>query len=123
MQYLLMLYADETGWSKMTKAQQEQGYAAYMAYTEALKKAGAWVGSNRLQPVSTATTVRLADGKSHVLDGPYIESKEQLGGYYLIEVPDLDSALSWAARCPAASHGTIEVRPVWALPASASTAA
>jgi len=123
MQYLLMLYADETGWSKMTKAQQEQGYAAYMAYTEALKKAGAWVGSNRLQPVSTATTVRLADGKSHVLDGPYIESKEQLGGYYLIDVPDLDSALSWAARCPGASHGTIEVRPVWALPASASTAA
>jgi hypothetical protein len=123
MQYLLMLYADETGWSKMTKAQQEQGYAAYMAYTEALKKAGAWVGSNRLQPVSAATTVRVADSKSHVLDGPYIESKEQLGGYYLIDVPDLDSALSWAARCPGASHGTIEVRPVWALPASASTAA
>ena len=123
MQYLLMLYADETGWSKMTKAQQEQGYAAYMAYTKALKEAGAWVGSNRLQPVSAATTVRVANGKSQVLDGPYIESKEQLGGYYLIDVPDLDSALSWAARCPGASHGTVEVRPVWALPASASTAA
>jgi hypothetical protein len=123
MQYLLMLYADETGWSKMTKAQQEQGYAAYMAYTEALKKAGAWVGSNRLQPVSAATTVRVADSKSQVLDGPYIESKEQLGGYYLIDVPDLDSALSWAARCPGASHGTIEVRPVWAMSASAAPAA
>jgi hypothetical protein len=123
MQYLLMLYADETGWSKMTKAQQEQGYAAYMAYTEALKKAGAWVGSNRLQPVSAATTVRVADSKSQVLDGPYIESKEQLGGYYLIDVPDLDSALSWAARCPGASHGTIEVRPVWAMSASAGPAA
>ena len=123
MQYLLMLYADETGWSKMTKAQQEQGYAAYMAYTEALKKAGAWVGSNRLQPVSAATTVRVADSKSQVLDGPYIESKEQLGGYYLIDVPDLDSALSWSARCPGASHGTIEVRPVWAMSASAAPAA
>ena len=123
MQYLLMLYADETGWSKMTKAQQEQGYAAYMAYTEALKKVGAWVGSNRLQPVSAATTVRVADSKSQVLDGPYIESKEQLGGYYLIDVPDLDSALSWAARCPGASHGTIEVRPVWAMSASAAPAA
>jgi hypothetical protein len=123
MQYLLMLYADETGWSKMTKAQQEQGYAAYMAYTEALKKAGAWVGSNRLQPVSAATTVRVTDSKSQVLDGPYIESKEQLGGYYLIDVPDLDSALSWAARCPGASHGTIEVRPVWAMSASAAPAA
>ena len=123
MQYLLMLYADETGWSKMTKAQQEQGYAAYIAYTEALKKAGAWVGSNRLQPVSAATTVRVANGKSQVLDGPYIESKEQLGGYYLIDVPDLDSALSWAARCPGATHGTVEVRPVWAMSASAAPAA
>ena len=123
MQYLLMLYADEAGWSKMTKTQQEQGYAAYMAYTEALKKAGAWVGSNRLQPITTATTVRVANGKSQVLDGPYIESKEQLGGYYLIDVPDLDSALSWAARCPGAGHGTIEVRPVWATPASTAAPA
>ena len=123
MQYLLMLYANETGWSKMTKAQQEQGYAAYMAYTEALKKAGAGVGSNRLQPISTATTVRVTDGKSQVLDGPYIDSKEQLGGYYLIDVPDLDTAISWAARCPGAGHGTIEVRPVWAMSASAAAPA
>jgi hypothetical protein len=123
MQYLLMLYANEAGWTNMTKTQQEQGYAAYMAYTEALKKAGAWVGSNRLQPISAATTVRVTDGKSQVLDGPYIDSKEQLGGYYLIDVPDLDSALSWAARCPGASHGTIEVRPVWAMPASAAAPA
>lgn len=117
MQYLLMLYADESGWTKMTPEQQQQGYAAYMAYTQALKTAGTYVGSNRLQPVSTATTVRLADGKPQVLDGPYVESKEQLGGYYLIEAPDLDVALAWAARCPGAGHGTIEVRPVW--PASA----
>lgn len=116
MQYLLMLYADESGWGKMAKAEQEQGYAAYMAYTEALKKAGAWVGSNRLQPVATATTVRNgSNGKAQVQDGPYVETKEQLGGYYLIDVADMDVALSWASRCPGASHGTIEVRPVWSM--------
>jgi hypothetical protein len=116
MQYLLLLYADESGWGKMTKAQQEQGYAAYMAYTEALKKAGVWKGSNRLQPIATATTVRSgADGKAQVLDGPYPDTKEQLGGYYLIDVPDMDAALSWASRCPGAGHGIVEVRPIWSM--------
>jgi hypothetical protein len=115
MQYLLMLYSDETGWSKMTKADQEQGVAAYTAYGEALKKAGVFKGSNRLQPTTTATTVRLANGKPQVLDGPYADSKEQVGGYYLIEAPDLDATLSWAARCPGAGHGVIEVRPVWEM--------
>jgi hypothetical protein len=115
MQYLLMLYADESGWDKLTPEQQQQGYAAYMAYTEALKAAGAHKSSNRLQPVSTATTVRATNGKPQVLDGPYVDSKEQLGGYYLIEAPDLDAALSWAARCPGAGHGTVEVRPVWEM--------
>jgi hypothetical protein len=117
MQYLLLLHADENGWSKMTEAEQKQGYAAYMAYTEALKKGGAYVGSNRLQPVSSATTVKIANGKQQVLDGPYADAKEQLGGYYLIEGPDLDAAIAWAARCPGASHGTIEVRPVWEMSA------
>jgi hypothetical protein len=115
MQYLLLLYANEAGWSNLSQAEQEQGMAAYRAYGEALRKAGVYKGSNRLQPNSTATTVRLADGKSQVLDGPYVETKEQLGGYYLIEVPDLDAALSWAARCPGASHGTVEVRPIWSM--------
>ena len=123
MEYLLMLYSEEAGWANMTKAQQQEGMAAYTAYTEALKKAGVHKGSNRLQPISAATTVRVANGKSQVLDGPYVESKEQLGGYYLIDVPDLDSALSWAARCPGASHGTVEVRPVWAMGAAAAPAA
>ena len=115
MQFLLMLYSNEAGWDKMTQAEQEQGMAAYQAYTEALTKAGAIKGKNRLRPTSTATTVRLVDGKSHVLDGPYIESKEQLGGYYLIDVPDLDAAISWAARCPGAGHGIVEVRPRWLM--------
>jgi hypothetical protein len=113
MQYLLMLYSDEAGWSNMTPAQQEQGMAAYHAYTEALKKAGVLAGSNRLRPVSTATTVRIANNKTQVLNGPYVDSKEQLGGYYLIDVPDLDAAISWAARCPGATHGAVEVRPIW----------
>lgn len=117
MQYLLMLYSNEAHWTTMTPAQQEQGMAAYKAYTEALKKAGVLAGSNRLRPISTATTIRIEDGKSQVLDGPYADSKEQLGGYYLIEVADLDAALSWAARCPGASHGSIEVRPVWNMAA------
>jgi hypothetical protein len=117
MEYILLLYVNEAGWSKLTKAEQEQGVAAYMAYSEALKKANALKGLNRLQGSAAATTVRVANGKSQVLDGPYADSKEQLGGYYLLDVPDLDAAISWAARCPAASHGVVEVRPVWAAPA------
>jgi hypothetical protein len=91
--------------------------AAYIAYGEALKKAGALVNSNRLKPISAATTVRVANGKQQVLDGPYADSKEQLGGYYLIEAADLDAAIAWAARCPGSGHGTVEVRPVWEMPA------
>lgn len=113
MHYLFLLYSDEGGWSKMTPEQQQQGMAAYTAYTQALRNEGIYVGSNRLQPIAAATTVHVVDGKSQVLDGPYADTKEQLGGYYLVDVPDLDAALAWAARCPGASHGTIEVRPVW----------
>jgi hypothetical protein len=119
MQYLLMLYSEERQWAKLSQADQQQAAAAYGAYTEALKNAGVLKGSNRLQPTSSATTVRVANGKSQVLDGPYVDSKEQLGGYYLIEAADLDAALAWAAKCPGASHGVVEVRPVWAMAASA----
>ncbi|MDB5562850.1 MAG: hypothetical protein JWN11_2268 [Hyphomicrobiales bacterium] len=112
MQYILALYVDEAGWPKLTPAQQEQGMAAYFAYTEAMQKAGVFKATGRLQPSSTATTVRLVDGKPQVLDGPYADSKEQLGGFYLIEAPDLDAALGWAARCPAAGHGVVEVRAI-----------
>ena len=115
MQYLLLLHADEARFAEMTPEQQQQGFAAYMAYGSALKEAGALLSSNRLRPAADSTTVRVADGKTQVLDGPYVDSKEQLGGYYLIDVPDLDAAISWAARCPGASHGVIEVRPIWAM--------
>jgi hypothetical protein len=115
MQYLLMIYSQEGQWSKMTDEQKTQGLAAYGAYTEALNAAGVRVGSNRLRETDTATTVRIVNGEAKVLDGPYAETKEQLGGYYLIDVPDLDTALSWAARCPGASYGTMEVRPIWEI--------
>jgi hypothetical protein len=113
MQYILFLYGDEAQWPKLTPAEQQQRVAAYRAYNETLQKAGILAGSNRLQPSSAATTVRLADGKPQVLDGPYADSKEQLAGYYMIDVADLDAAISWAARCPGAGHGIIEVRPLW----------
>ena len=112
MQYILMLYVNEAGWPP-TKAEQEQGMAAYVAYTKALARAGVLTGTNRLRPSSTATSVRVANGKPQVLDGPYGDSKEQMGGYFIIDVADFDAAISWAVRCPAASHGVVEVRPVW----------
>jgi hypothetical protein len=115
MQYLLALYTDESSWGKMTPEQQGQGTAAYAAYTEALKGAGALINANRLQPSATATTLRTTNGKAQVLDGPFVDSKEQLAGYYLIDVPNLDAALSWAGRCPASQHGTVEVRAIWAM--------
>ena len=115
MQYLLMIYGNEAGQQSATETQVAQMMAAYKAYTEALQKAGVLLGGERLKPISTATTVRVANGKTEVLNGPYADTKEQLGGYYVIDVPDLDAALSWAARCPGASFGTMEVRPIWAM--------
>ena len=94
MQYMLLIYGDESARASATKEQMGQMFAAYGAYTEAMKKAGVFKAGDPLEAASTATTVRVADGKTKVLNGPYVESKEQLGGYYLIEAPDLDSALS-----------------------------
>ena len=115
MKYLLMVYGNEQAMTGLSKETMEQAMAAYGAYGDALRKAGVLTGSNRLRPTKSASTVRVSDGKTHVLDGPYAETKEQLGGYFLIDVPDLDAALSWAARCPGASHGAVEVRPVWEM--------
>jgi hypothetical protein len=115
MQYLLLIYSDEAAMVAATEANGGKMMAAYGAYTEAMGNAGVLQGGNRLRPTSASTTVRVAGGKTTVLDGPYVETKEQLGGYYLIDVPDLDAALSWAERCPGASSGVIEVRPIWAM--------
>jgi len=113
MEYLLLIHADPKGWEALTDAQRAQGQAAYSAYTEALRQAGALLGANRLRPAEAGTTVRIREGKTEVLNGPFIETREQLAGYYLIDVADLDAALTWASRCPGASHGAMEVRPVW----------
>jgi len=111
MKYLLLIYGEEATMDARAKAVTP----AYLAYTEALQKAGVLLGGDRLRPTTSASTVRVANGKTQVLDGPYAETKEQLAGYYMIDVPDLDAALGWAARCPGAGHGTIEVRPIWAM--------
>src|SRR5215831_170155 len=113
MKYMLITYVNEAGWTKLSKEEQAQGMAAYQAYAEALGKAGALVGSNGLQPSSTASTVRFTNGKAQVLNGPYADTKEQLGGIFIIDVPDRDAAISWAQRCPATHHGVVEVRGVW----------
>ena len=113
MQYLLLIYANENAMLNAPKEAAGQMISAYQAYTEAMTKAGVRVGSNRLRPTSDATTVRAPNGKASVLNGPFAETREQLAGYYLIDAPDLDAALSWAKRCPGATHGSIEVRPVW----------
>jgi hypothetical protein len=115
MKYMLLIYGNETQMQGRPKTAADQTLAAYGAYTEAMKKAGILVDGNRLKPSNSASTVRVANGNTKVLDGPYAETKEQLGGYYMIDVPDLDAALSWAARCPGASHGTVEVRPIWVM--------
>ena len=115
MKYLLMIYSSEAHVSAMSAAETGQLMQAYGAYSEALVKAGAMQGGERLRPVADATSVKVRGGKTEVLNGPYAETREQLGGYYVIDVPDLDAALTWAARCPTASYGTIEVRPLWVM--------
>jgi len=115
MQYLLLIYGNEQAAQSASQEAVGQMVAAFGAYTRALKTAGVLAGSNRLKPTNAASTVRVTGGKTQVLDGPYAETKEQLAGYYLIDVPNLDAALSWAARCPGAAHGGIEVRPIWEM--------
>jgi hypothetical protein len=112
MRYLLMDYVNEAGWPELTKDEQAHWLGAYKAYMEAMTKAGVLRISNGLHPTSSATTVRVANDKTQVLDGPYADSKEQLGGFHIIDVPDLDAAISWAARSPTALHGVVEVRPL-----------
>ena len=110
MRYLLLLHVDESGWTALTPDQQAAGMAEYGAYNAALAEAGALVMTSSLMPSAGARSVRTKGGKAVVMDGPYTETKEQVGGFYLIEAPDLAAALDWAGRCPAAGHGAVEVR-------------
>ena len=115
MKYLCLIYGDESRWEKMPKAKVDKMYGEYFAFTDGIKKSGHYVGGNPLQPTQTATTVRVRNGKVSTTDGPFAETREQLGGYYMIEAADLDAAIGWAARCPGAASGAIEVRPIWTL--------
>jgi hypothetical protein len=115
MKFMLLLNGDETTFNREPEPGAPKMSPEYEAYNEAMKKAGVWVEGNRLKATRHGARVRLRDGKSVVLDGPYADAKEQLGGYYMIDVPTLDEAVSWATRCPAAKFGTIDVRPMFEL--------
>lgn len=115
MKYMLLIYQNEAAAHGVSEQQRNEVYGAYMAYTKAMRESGAFVDGAPLQASSTATTVRVSDGRNKILNGPYAETKEQLGGYYIVDVPDLDAAISWAARCPGAQYGVLEVRPVMAM--------
>lgn len=119
MQYMLLIYSDEEGWARMPEAERNGIIQEYFALTSELQERGEYVAGAPLQPTSAATTVRLRDGEQLVTDGPFAETKEQLGGYYLVETESVDEALEWATKIPAARHGSIEVRPVMEIPAPA----
>jgi hypothetical protein len=121
-QYMLLIHDDEQLFAGMSEDERGAVMGEYRAYTEALAQSGALVSANQLQPTSSATSVRVRDGETLTTDGPFAETKEQLGGYYLIDVESLDEALEWAARIPSARLGTIEVRPVVAARAAAGAA-
>jgi len=116
MQYMLLIYSEEGAFAAMTQDEGQAVIGAFQAFTESLVSARAMVAGDRLQPVANATTVRAPGGSVQIHDGPFAETKEQLGGYYVIEAPDLDAALAWAKQCPAVRYGSVEVRPVFAMP-------
>ena len=116
MQYLCLIYEAESVMDDMSEAEQGATFGEYMTFTRNLQQAGKFVAGDALQPVATATTVRVRDGQVLHTDGPFAETREQLGGYYLIEANDLDEALEWARQIPAARTGCIEVRPILVLP-------
>jgi hypothetical protein len=112
MKYILMDYVREAGWPLLPDDDKARWLGVYLDYVDAMKQAGILLNAAGLKQTSSATTVRVVNGQTQVLDGPYADTKEQLGGFHIIDVPDLDTALSWAARCPTALHGVVEVRPL-----------
>ena len=111
-QYMCLIYGDEKQAAGASEAQQQEVFQAYMKFTEELQASGKMVGGEALEPTSTATTVRVRDSKTVTTDGPFAETKEQLGGFYIVEADNLDEAIEWAAKIPGAAYGSIEVRPV-----------
>jgi hypothetical protein len=117
MQYMLLIYSEESRWETVSEQELETTMKRYGDFTAELRAAGAMLAGDRLQPTANATTVRVRDGEQLVTDGPFAETKEQLGGYYLIEADSLDDAIKWAAKLPGSHHGSVEVRPVAQVPA------
>ena len=112
MRYLCLIYSDEKQWDTMSEAEMNAVMGEYFAFTDDIKKSGHYVAGDALKPTATATSVRVRNGKLSTTDGPFAETKEQLGGYYLIEARDLNDAIQVAARIPSARMGTVEVRPI-----------
>jgi hypothetical protein len=112
MKYMLLIHQDEKAWEKLSESERTQIYGDYRQFTEQIMASGQFVAGDELHPTSSATSVRIRDGKQLVTDGPFAETREQLGGFYLVKANDLDEAIALAARIPSAKTGTIEVRPV-----------
>ncbi len=115
MQYLLLIYTDEKTTAKLSEGDMAAMHKEYGTFTQEIVKSGHFRAGDALQPTRTATTVRVREGKTVKTDGPFAETKEQLGGYYLVEAKDQDEAAAIAARIPGAKHGSIEVRPIWPM--------
>jgi hypothetical protein len=111
--YVLLIHAEEALVAQLSPQETERWMGDFQEFTKQLKAAGAYIASQRLRPVASATTIRIRSGETLVSDGLFAETKEQLGGFYLINANDLDEAIAWAAKVPSAKHGGIEVRPVW----------
>ncbi len=116
MRYILLIYSREADWTNLSPKEKGDIYQQYVAFTESIRKSGHYVVGDGLEPTSTATTVRVRNGKAVSTDGPFAETREQLGGYYVIEAKDLDEASTIAARIPGATMGSIEVRPIMGMP-------
>jgi len=118
MQYVLLIYGSERTWNDLSEAEKGQEFAEYMTFGKAITDSGAMRGGDALEPVNTAKSVRVRDGKITVTDGPFAETKEQLGGYYLVEAKNIDEAVSLGAKIPGARTGVVEVRPVIVFPSA-----
>ena len=112
MQYMLLIYGDQNGWETLNEAERGEMMQAYGSFSQELRDSGSLVAGDALEPTETATTVRVRDDETLTTDGPFAETKEQLGGYYLVEADSLDEAIGWAGKIPGARYGSVEVRPV-----------
>ena len=113
MRYMLLIYSDESGYAKMSPEEMGELMGAFGQFHEEISAAGIVQGSERLQPTATATTVRIRSAKTTTTDGPFAETKEQIGGFYQIDVKNLDEAIAWAERVPTSTYGSVEIRPIW----------